>query len=73
MTRDAEGRTFQHKEKLIPGFTIRYNATRLVYYEQFDDPFSAIAREKQIKAGSRKKKLALINALNPNWMDFYAE
>ena len=73
VTRDLEGRTFQHKDKRVPGFTSNYNVNRLVYYEVLDDPVSAIAREKQIKAGSRAQKLRLINALNPRWLDLYQE
>jgi len=49
----------------------KYNCTKLVYYEIFNDPYNAIAREKQIKAGSRKKKIDLINAMNPEWNDLY--
>ncbi len=64
-------RVYEHKEKLINGFTKKYNCTKLVYYEIFNDPYNAIAREKQIKAGSRKKKIDLINAMNPEWNDLY--
>jgi len=64
-------RIYQHREKLLPGFTARYNVNKLVYYEVFDDPSTAIAREKQIKAGSRRKKLDLIAAFNPEWRDLY--
>jgi len=56
---------------LVPGFTAKYNTTKLVYYEVFDDPLTAIAREKQIKAGARVKKTALINSVNPQWNDLY--
>ncbi len=56
---------------MIDGFTKKYNCTKLVYYEIFNDPYNAIAREKQIKAGSRKKKIDLINAMNPKWKDLY--
>ncbi|MCH7963961.1 MAG: GIY-YIG nuclease family protein [Bacteroidetes bacterium] len=62
---------YEHKEKIIYGFTKKYNCTKLVYYEIFNDPYNAIAREKQIKAGSRKKKIDLINAMNPEWNDLY--
>jgi putative endonuclease len=55
----------------LPGFAARYNVYKLVYYEVFGDPSIAIAREKQIKAGSRRKKLELINAFNPDWRDLY--
>jgi putative endonuclease len=64
-------RIYQHREKLLPGFTARYNVNKLVYYEVFDDPSTAIAREKQIKAGSRRKKLDLIDAFNPEWQDLH--
>lgn len=62
----------QHKEKSNPkSYTARYNADRLAYYEQFFDIGEAIAREKQIKAGSRQKKLDLINEFNPEWKDLF--
>ncbi len=64
-------RVFEHKNKLIEGFTKRYNVDKLVYYEIFGDVNYAIAREKQIKAGSRKKKLALIDNANKEWKDLY--
>jgi putative endonuclease len=57
----------------MPGFTSRYNISKLVYFEVFDDPISAINREKQIKAGSRQKKLDLIRGLNPDWKDLSEE
>jgi len=66
---DLPARVHQHKLKVIDGFTKRYNLTMLAYYECSDSAEAAIAREKQIKAGSRAKKLALINALNPEWRD----
>jgi putative endonuclease len=65
-------RVHQHREKLLPGFTKRYNVSKLVYYEAGYDATAAIAREKQIKAGSRQKKVDLINRLNPGWRDLYA-
>ncbi len=64
-------RIYQHKHGLTDGFTSRYDCKRLVYYEQCEDMLSAITREKQIKAGSRKKKLALIEELNPEWKNLY--
>ena len=64
-------RVWQHKQKLFEGFTARTNATRLVYFETATNPLAAIAREKQIKAGSRKKKIELIERLNPEWRDLY--
>ena len=73
VTSDLKARVYQHREKLLPGFTKRYNVSRLVYYEVGYDPTGAITREKQIKAGSRQKKIELINRMNPNWRDLYAE
>ena len=64
-------RVWSHREKLIPGFTKRYNLTKLVYYEICDDYDSMLAREKQIKAGSREDKIKLIQGLNPAWQDLY--
>ncbi len=64
-------RIYQHKNKITPGFAAKYNCTRLVYYEIYDDIGDAIAREKQIKSGSRKKKMSLIDNINPNWNDLY--
>jgi putative endonuclease len=71
VTSDLPGRVWQHKNKLVDGFATRYNLSRLVYFELFDDMYEAISREKQIKAGSRKKKLALIRTKNPTWRDLY--
>ena len=64
---------YEHKEKLINGFTKKYNITKLVYYEVFEDPENAILREKQIKAGSRQKKIDLINSINRKWLNLYEE
>ena len=66
-------RTYEHKTKLAAGFTARYNATKLVYYEVFGDALSAIAREKQIKGGSRQKKIDLVSGMNGEWKDLYEE
>jgi putative endonuclease len=63
-------RVFEHKNKLVPGFTCRYNVTRLVYYESFAYPESAIDREKEIKGWNRSKKIRLIESMNPHWHDF---
>ena len=71
MTNNLIRRVYEHKEKMIDGLTKKYNCTKLVYYEIFNDPYNAIAKEKQIKAGSRKKKIELINSMNPNWIDLY--
>jgi putative endonuclease len=70
---DLGARVYQHREKLLPGFTNRYNVSKLVYYEAGYDASRAIAREKQIKAGSRQKKIDLINLLNPEWRDLYED
>ncbi len=73
MTGYLPRRVFQHKHKLFPGFTSRYNLTRLVYYEMFAYPGDAIAREKEIKDWRRGKKIALIESMNPQWHDLVAE
>ena len=69
ITGNLPRRVWQHKNKLIPGFTSRYNLTRLVYYERFFYPDAAIDREKEIKGWRRSKKLRLIEAMNPAWND----
>jgi len=71
VTRDLTKRVYEHKEKLAEGFTKKYNIVKLVYYEIFNDPESAIFREKQIKGGSRAKKIDLVNSMNPEWKDLY--
>ena len=73
VTSDLASRIFQHRSKRMPGFTKRYNVSKLVYFECGPDALGAIAREKQIKAGSRQKKIDLINAFNPGWRDLYEE
>ena len=73
VTSDLLKRVFEHKEGLADGFTKKYNVKKLVYYEIFENIEDAIAREKQIKAGPRKKKLALINSTNPAFKDLYYE
>lgn len=73
VTNNLVRRVFEHKEKLIEGFTKKYNCTNLVWYEPHVDSLNAIAREKQIKGGSRKKKEQLINLMNPKWKDLYEE
>jgi putative endonuclease len=72
-TSDLKKRIYEHKEKLVAGFTAKYNVVKLVYYEAFADPESAIRREKQIKGGSRKKKINLITGVNKEWRDLYEE
>ena len=71
VTSDLVQRVYQHKKALLDGFTARYKCYDLVYYEVFDDMERAILREKQIKGGSRKKKLSLIEGFNPEWDDLY--
>jgi putative endonuclease len=66
-------RVYEHRAKLVEGFTKRYNLTKLVYYEVCGDIETAIVREKQLKAGSRARKLQLINGMNPTWGDLFEE
>ena len=73
VTSNLEKRMYEHKEKIIEGFTKKYNVNKLVYYEVFNDIESAILREKQIKAGSRQKKVNLIRGMNPEFKDLYDE
>ena len=73
VTRDLKRRVFEHRQGLVEGFTRRYHAKKLVWYEVTDSAYSAITREKQIKAGSRAKKLAQIDTMNPGWRDLYDE
>jgi putative endonuclease len=69
VTNNLERRICEHKQKLMPGFTRRYDVTRLVHFEVWGTPITAIAREKQIKGWRRSKKLALVSAMNPKWED----
>ena len=71
VTSDLVKRVYEHKEKIIAGFTKKYNVNKLVYYEECGDMENAILREKQIKAGPRRKKEELIKAMNPGFMDLY--
>ncbi len=71
VTNDLKRRVFQHKEKQVEGFTKHYNITKLMYYEVCADAYNAISHEKQIKGGSRRKKMDLINGVNPKWEDLY--
>ena len=71
ITKDLGKRIYEHKEKLAEGFTKRYNLTKLVYFEICYDIQSAISREKQIKDGSRQKKIDLIKSVNNKWRDLY--
>ena len=71
VTNDLIRRIYEHKNKLVDGFTKRYNVYKLVYYEIFADSYHAIEREKQLKGGSRKRKYELVNGFNPEWNDLY--
>jgi predicted GIY-YIG superfamily endonuclease len=73
VTSDLPQRVFQHREGLIPGFTSQYGCKILVYYQFYEDMTDAIAREKQVKGGSRLRKLMLIDRFNPEWKDLYAD
>lgn len=73
VTNDLVRRTFEHREKLTPGFSSHYNITKLVWFETYEDPTSAIAREKELKKWRRAWKIALITKDNPNWNDLYGE
>lgn len=73
VTNNLVARIFQHKDRKIAGFTKRYNVSRLVYYELYDDISYAIAREKQLKKWSRIKKNNLVSSFNPSWRDLYDE
>ena len=71
VTNDLQRRVYEHKQKLFKGFTSKYELNKLVYFEHFRDIEEAIAREKQIKGGSRQKKIDLIEKFNPEWIDIY--
>ncbi|HHE31116.1 MAG TPA: GIY-YIG nuclease family protein [Chlorobaculum parvum] len=73
VTNDLERRIYEHKNKLVPGFTSRYEVNKLVYFETCLEIQGAIIREKQIKGWTRKRKLALIEAANPEWKDLATE
>ncbi len=73
VTNNLHSRIDQHRHSAHKGFTWKYNVFKLVFYEVFEDIGDAIFREKQIKAGSRQKKLDLINAMNPEWKDLFDE
>ena len=73
VTSNLPRRVFDHREGTVAGFTSRYGCKMLVWYELHDTMAAAIAREKQIKAGSRRKKLALIEAMNPDWRDLFED
>ena len=73
VTSNLQGRAYQHKNKIVDGFTKKYEVDKLGYYEIYYDIRDAIAREKQIKGGNRKKKLELIESMNPEWKDLFYE
>ena len=73
VTNDLVRRVFEHREGVVPGFTKRYGLKTLVYFEKYDDPTTAIQREKNIKHWSRLWKLELVEASNPQWNDLYKE
>ena len=72
VTNNVVRRVYEHKHKLVAGFTSKYNITQLVYYEETNDVQAALAREKQIKGWLRERKIALIKSVNPRWMDLSA-
>lgn len=69
VTSNLEKRLYEHRNDITPGFASKYKCHKLVYFEVIESVEAAIAREKQIKAGSRKKKIDLINGVNPKWLD----
>jgi putative endonuclease len=71
VTNNLERRVYEHKNHLVKGFTSKYNVNKLVYFEHYSHINDAISREKQIKAGSRKKKIELIEKENDKWLDLY--
>jgi putative endonuclease len=73
VTNNLVKRVYEHKSKIIKGFTSKYNINKLVYYEVFNDVTNAIAREKQLKGWLRKKKIDLIESINPEWKDLTNE
>ena len=71
VTNNLERRVYEHRNKLISGFTEKYNVNKLIYYESTTDVKAAITREKQIKGWTRQKKINLIESMNPKWMDLF--
>jgi len=71
VTNDLVRRTYEHREGAVPGFARRYKVKMLVHFEQYDDPMTAIQREKNIKHWSRDWKLKLVESSNPQWRDLY--
>jgi putative endonuclease len=72
VTNNLERRIVEHRQKLTPGFTEKYNVNKLVYFEQTNDVISALGREKQLKKWRREKKNELVNSVNPSWQDLSA-
>ena len=73
VTNNLERRLYEHKNKLVKGFTEKYNVNKLVYFEETQDVTAAIAREKEIKKWRREKKNQLVEQMNPNWKDLSSE
>ena len=71
ITKDIVRRIYEHRMKAVPGFTARYNITRLVWFERYEDPISAITREKELKKWRRAWEVQLIEAEDPDWNDLY--
>ena len=71
ITNDLVRRVYEHRTKAVRGFTSKYNVERLVWFEVYDDPVSAISREKELKKWKREWKIRLIEAQNPDWSDLY--
>ena len=71
ITRDLVRRVHEHKSRVVPGFSARYGVDRLVWFEIYDDPVNAIAREKELKKWRRDWKIRLIEEQNPDWCDVY--
>jgi putative endonuclease len=73
VTNDLQRRVLEHRDKTLRGFTQRYNVDKPIYFEATESIESAILREKQLKGGSRKQRIALIESVNPEWKDLYQE
>ncbi len=71
ITNDPVRRVYEHRTKAVASFASRYNITRLVWFETYDDPISAISREKELKKWKREWKVQLIETKNPDWLDLY--
>jgi putative endonuclease len=71
VTSNLKSRVFAHKNKLVKGFTEKFNIDKLVYYEIYSDPENAILREKRLKGSSRARKNKLVQSFNPKWLDLY--